>query len=357
MVILAVCIAVFPPLVLHVPFYNWIYKALVLLVIACPCALVISTPVTVVSGLAAAARNGILIKGGAYLEIGHKLKAVAFDKTGTLTKGKQTVTDVITLSNISQQNLLHLAASIEIYSEHPVSDAIVKKHKELLPNQNLFVISNFEAIPGCGVTGIKEEDGEQYFVGNHRFAEDNKICNLEIEQILEKLEQSGKTSIIIFTKQNALGILAVSDTIRESSKCSLNTLHKLGIETIMLTGDNLLTAEVIAKDVGINKVYANMLPRDKLNAIDKLLAKYNFVGMVGDGINDAPALAKATIGFTMGRTGSDIALETADVTLMEDNLYKLPLFIKISHKTVNKLLQNITFSIAIKIIALITGFP
>ncbi len=347
MVILAILIAVIPPIFFNEPFYPWFAKALVLLVIACPCALVISTPVTVVSGLTAAAKHGLLIKGGTYLEVGHKLKVIALDKTGTITQGKPTITDIVPYKGIDPHLLLQIAASLDSHSEHPIAQAIVNYYQQK-PEATLQDVEQFSAIPGHGVTG--RINGTLYYVGNHKLAEDNKVCNKNIEAELERLEKEGKTTIIISTDKEALGVIAVADSIRSSSVKAIKALQALGLKTIMLTGDNNITAEAIAQQVGIDKVYANMLPEDKLATIDKLVTEHKYVGMVGDGINDAPALAKSTIGFAMGSEGTDIALETADVALVENNLDKLPFFVNLSKKTFNTLLQNISFAILVKVI-------
>ncbi len=348
MVIFAILIAFLPTLIWQAPFYPWFYKALVLLVIACPCALVISTPVTVVSGLAAAAKHGILIKGGTYLEQGSLLKAIAFDKTGTLTYGKPKVTDVISVSKISKYDILQLAASLEANSEHPIASAIIQYWQALNPSSSLFTIHEYETVPGRGLIGVV--DGQHYFLGNHRFTEERNVCNTQVESILHQLEEQGKTTIILGTQHKVLAILAVADTLRETSYLAVQALHKLGIKTAMITGDNPTTAQAIAQKLSIDDTQANLLPEDKLTAMDTLLRKYGKVGMVGDGINDAPALAKATIGFAMGHSGTDVALETADVALMEDNLNKLPFFVQLSRRVRHKLVQNITLSIGIKII-------
>lgn len=347
MVIIAILIAFLPTFIWQAPFYPWFYKALVLLVIACPCALVISTPVTVVSGLAAAAKHGILIKGGTYLEQGGHLKAIAFDKTGTLTHGKPKVTDVIS-TKTSNYDVLQLAASLEANSEHPIANAIIQHWKNLNPSSDLLTIHEYETFPGRGLVGII--DGQRYFLGNHRFAEENNVCNTQVESILHRLEQQGKTTIVLGTKHEVLAIFAVADTLRETSIQAIQALHQLGIKIAMITGDNPTTAQAIGEKLSIDDIQANLLPEDKLTAIDILLKKYNKVGMVGDGINDAPALAKSTIGFAMGHSGTDIALETADVALMEDNLNKLPFFVHLSRRVWHKLVQNITLSIGIKVI-------
>lgn len=348
MVIVAMLIAILPPFILGAAFLPWFYKALVLLVIACPCALVISTPITVVSGLTAAARHGLLIKGGVYLETGHKLKAIAFDKTGTLTYGKPVITDIITFSNVSEVEILQIAASLEAHSEHPIATAIVNRWKKDNPKANFLEVDNFEAILGRGVIGNVNK--QSYFLGNHRFAEEKNVCNENIELLLKRFEQEGKTTIVLGTESKALAILAVADTLRNTTLSAVSALHKIGLQTALLTGDNPTTAQAIATKLGIDDVKANLLPEDKLKIIDELISKYRIVGMVGDGINDSPALAKASIGFAMGHGGTDVALETADVVIMNDDLNKLPFFIMLSRRTWYKLLENITLSIGIKIL-------
>lgn len=357
MVFIAVAVAIIPSLVFGYPFYDWLYKALTLLVIACPCALVISTPVTVVSGLAAAAKHGLLIKGGTYLETGYKLKMIALDKTGTLTQGKPVVTDFIVYdTRHKKEDLLQLAASLDSHSEHPVAHALVEYWRQELPTSTLLAVSRFEAIPGRGVEGIVHD--EIYYVGNHRLAEDNRVCNPDIEELLERLEKEGKTTVILSNTKAVLAIFAVADTLRPTSQSAIQALHARGIKTAMLTGDNALTASAIAALAGIDEVNANVLPTEKLNAITSLLTRYKTVGMVGDGINDAPALAKASISFAMGK-GTDTALETADVALMNDDLAILPLYIDLSKKTAHVLHQNISFAIAVKVVFFLlalTGF-
>ncbi len=348
MVLISILVAIIPPLFLGLPFEPWIYKALVLLVIACPCALVISTPITVVSGLTAAAKQGILIKGGTYLEQGYKLQALAFDKTGTLTEGKPALTDIIVIATfLNEESLLHYAASLDAHTDHPIAKTIVKAYTAKF-NKPLLSVEQFSTILGRGVKGLIEN--QLYFVGNHQLAEDNHVCNLTVEEILQQLEQEGKTTIIISNDKEVLGVLAVADQIRASSIIALNDLHHAGIKTVMITGDNLLTAIAIAKKLNIDQIFANQLPQEKLQAMETLLKKYTYVGMVGDGMNDAPALAKATIGFAMGVTGNDTALETADVALMEDNLQKISMFLRISKITKKRLTQNISLAIAIKLI-------
>ncbi len=363
-VVLAVLVAALPPLLFGQPFYPWLYKALVLLVIACPCALVISTPVTVVSGLAAAARHGMLVKGGVYLEEGRKLKAVALDKTGTLTHGKPVVTDVVPLNGQAEDRLLQLAASLDAHSEHPVASAIVARWTgaDLTPagttaparldsverSGELLPVADFESITGRGVKG--RIAGECYFVGNHRLANELGVCGPHVDRVLERLEAEGKTTVVLASEREALGVLGVADTLRETSVAAVRELHDLGVRTVMLTGDNQTTAGAIARRVGIDDARGNLLPEDKLTAIGELLEQYGDVGMVGDGINDAPALAKASVGFAMGAAGTDTALETADVALMEDDLRKLPEFLRLSRQTARVLTQNIVVSLGIKVV-------
>ncbi|ABQ56191.1 MULTISPECIES: heavy metal translocating P-type ATPase [Legionellaceae] len=346
MVLMAFFVALIPPLAFGYPFYDSLYKSLTLLVIACPCALVISTPVTVVSGLAAAAKQGLLIKGGSYLEVGHRLRLIALDKTGTLTEGKPVVTDFIAWDeNRTKDSLLLLAASLDSHSEHPVANALVQYWQQEQPQNALLEIEQFSALPGRGVKGLVGQ--ELYFVGNHQLAEDNQVCNHFVEQELKRLEEEGKTTVILSNATTVLAIFAVADTLRVTSQQAIAQLHERGIKTAMLTGDNAVTAQAIAKKVGIDEVNANILPAEKLQAINRLLEHYHSVGMVGDGINDAPALAKATVSFAMGK-GTDTALETADVALMNDNLARLPFYIDLSRKTARTLYQNISLSIAIK---------
>lgn len=338
--VLAVLVAIVPPLAFGMPWYDWIYKALVLLVIACPCALVISTPVTIVSGLTAAARRGILIKGGTYLEQGRELKTVALDKTGTITHGKPVLTDVVALASMSKEESLRIAASLDTLSDHPVATAIVGGYKG-----SVAAVEKFEALHGRGVKGTLE--GVTYFVGNHRLMEELKVCSSQLEEALDRLEIEAKTAIVLSTDTETLAIFAVADTIRDTSKVAIAELKSLGIEAIMLTGDNDKTAKAVAAQVGIADARGNMMPDDKLAAIETFLER-GLVGMVGDGVNDAPALARSSIGFAMGAAGTDTAIETADVALMQDDLRKLPEFIRLSKKTSQVLWQNIVFALGIK---------
>ena len=351
-VVFAVLVAAVPPLLFGAAFEPWFYKALVMLVIACPCALVISTPVTVVSGLAAAARQGILVKGGVHLENGRLIKAVALDKTGTLTHGRPVVTDVVPLVVQATDALLQLAASVDAHSEHPIAAAIVSAwqmpakgngtQRPLLPS------TSFESLTGRGAKAVI--NGQLYYVSNHRQVEELGICGLHIEEVLRRLEEEGKTAVVLSTKNAPLCVIGVADTVREHSAEAIRQLHALGVASMMLTGDNQTTASAIAAKVGIDDARGNLLPEGKLALIDELILRYGKVGMVGDGVNDAPALAKASIGFAMGTAGTDTAIETADVALMNDDLRKLPHFIQLSRDTSRVLRQNITLAVGIKTI-------
>jgi Cd2+/Zn2+-exporting ATPase len=351
--LLAVLVAVLPPLLMAQSWQEWIYKALVMLVIACPCALVISTPVTIVSGLAAAARKGILIKGGAFLEAGRSMKVLAVDKTGTLTYGKPAQTDFFALSS-NDKHIHEIAISLAARSDHPVSLAIAHANQE--QKNDLMTVDSFEAILGRGVKGVIE--GNLYYLGNHRLIEELGLCSDDIENRLLPLEQQGKTAVLLTNQTEVLAIIAVADTVRETSKQAIDGLHQLGVTTIMLTGDNEHTAKAIGKQVGVDEIVGNLLPEDKLKIIDSRLKKDPNVkvGMVGDGINDAPALARASIGFAMGAAGTDTAIETADVALMDDDLRKIATFIRLSKSTALILTQNIVLALGIKAIFLVLTF-
>ncbi len=343
---LAVGIAVIPPLFFGGAWFDWAYKALVMLVIACPCALVISTPVTVVSGLAAAARRGILVKGGLYLEQGRLLRAVALDKTGTLTHGRPALTDTFPVGGRSPAEVLRIAASIDALSEHPVATAIVRAYGDQ-PHAD---VQHFEALAGRGVKG--DIDGQTYYIGNQRLATELGVASAQVLAHLEQLEAQAKTAVVLSTDKVALAVLAVADTVRESSKEAIAALKRLGVEPVMLTGDNGKTAAAVAALVGITDARGDLLPQDKLEAIKKLAAQ-GPVGMVGDGVNDAPALAKSNIGFAMGAAGTDTAIETADVALMQDDLRKLPEFIALSRRVGGALKANIAFAIGTKAIFMV----
>ncbi|WP_245574033.1 heavy metal translocating P-type ATPase [Neptunomonas japonica] len=355
--VISLGVAVLPPLLMGASWFDWVYKALVLLVIACPCALVISTPVTIVSGLAAAARRGILIKGGVYLESGHQLKYLALDKTGTITHGKpvQTEFEVLhsgnddTIDDVTRE-CRRLAVSLAVRSDHPVSLAIAKAAEIDGANLTHAYVDKFEALAGRGVKG--EIDDKVYILGNHRLIEELGVCTPELEMRLARLEQQGKSVVMLVGSQQVLALFAVADTVKESSRKAIVELQKLGIKTVMLTGDNQHTATAIAQQVGIDEARGNQLPEDKLSAIKAMEAE-GLVGMVGDGINDTPALARAHIGFAMGAMGTDTAIETADVALMDDDLHKVPSFIRLSRDTRTILIQNISLALGIKAVFMV----
>ncbi|WP_447652097.1 heavy metal translocating P-type ATPase [Pseudomonas abietaniphila] len=347
---LAVAVAVIPPLFMAAAWFDWIYRALVLLVVACPCALVISTPVSIVSGLAAAARKGILVKGGVYLEMGHKLDYLALDKTGTITHGKPVQTDYVLLDDAVGERAVAISASLAGRSDHPVSQAIATAFGK----DGHLPVEAFEALGGRGVKG--EVEGRVYHLGNHRLVHESGLCSPALEARLEALETQGKTVVLLFDETGPLALFAVADTVKDSSREAIVQLHALGVKTVMLTGDNPHTAKAIAAQVGIDQARGNLLPTDKLKAIEDLYAKNHRVGMVGDGINDAPALARAEIGFAMAAAGTDTAIETADVALMDDDLRKIPAFIRLSRDTSAVLKQNIALALVIKAIFLIVTF-
>ena len=350
-VLIATATALVPPLFLGEPFSVWTYRALVLLVIACPCALVISTPVTIVSGLAAAARRGILIKGGAHLEMARRLKAIAVDKTGTLTQGRPAVTDVVPVADVEPLAALAMAAALSTRSDHPVSGAIAAYWSATSAAAPVPAVDSVEAVPGRGIQAFL--DGHRLMLGNHRFIEEANACSPATEAALERLEADGKTTVVVARDGAALAVIAVSDPVRDTSREAIETLHRLGIRTVMLSGDNARTAAVVGKLVGIDDVRGGLLPEQKLEALSELVGRYGTVGMVGDGINDAPALARADIGFAMGAAGSDTAIETADVALMDDDLRKVPELILLSRRTHSILLQNITIALGIKFVFLV----
>ncbi|WP_376778338.1 heavy metal translocating P-type ATPase [Stutzerimonas nitrititolerans] len=348
-VLFSVAVAIVPPLLAGGQWFEWLYRALVLLVVACPCALVISTPVTIVSGLAAAARRGILIKGGVYLENGRKITHLALDKTGTITCGKPVQTDFQALADGAYEASRSAAASLAHRSDHPVSQAIVLAAAE--QSVALYEVENFEALPGRGVRG--SIDGRRYQLGNQRLLAELGFGSPALEGTLDQLERQGKTAVILSDEHRVLALFGVADTLRETSKTAIDELHALGVKTLMLTGDNPHTAQAIARQVGIDKARGSLLPTDKLDAIEALIDGQHTIGMVGDGINDAPALARADIGFAMAAAGTDTAIETADVAIMDDDLRKIPAFIRLSRQTVAVLAQNITLALGIKAVFLV----
>jgi Cd2+/Zn2+-exporting ATPase len=346
-VLLAMAIAILPPLLGLGGWYEWVYKALVLLVIACPCALVISTPVSIVSGLAAAARHGVLVKGGVHLEQGRLLRWIALDKTGTVTHGRPALTDVVALDTADPARSHALTAALAARSDHPVSRAVAQG----LDAGPALPVEDFEALAGRGTRGLV--DDRLHVLGNHRLIHERGLCSPDLEARLETLERQGKTVVLLADEHRALALYAVADTVKPDSAAAIQELHALGVRTAMLSGDNPHTVAAIAAQVGIDRAEGNLLPEDKLRIVGGLAVPGTAVGMVGDGINDAPALARADVGFAMGAMGTDAAIETADVALMDDDLRKIPWFIRLSRDTHRILVQNIVIALGIKAVFLI----
>lgn len=352
---LAAGIVILPPIFLGLPWHPWIYRGLALLVVACPCALVVSTPVAIVSAIGNAARNGVLIKGGVYLEESGDLSVVAFDKTGTLTRGTPEVTDVIALEGkVSERELLKIAASVEKMSEHPLAGAIVQRAGE--KGIELEPVVDFEAVVGKGARA--KLNGREVIIGSPRLLKEYMVDLSSQEEVIQKLQSEGKTAMLVVVDGGLVGILAVSDTVREAGRDTLDRLRAMGIKkTVMLTGDNPATAGAIAEKAGVDEFMAGLLPEDKVAAVNQMRQKYGKVAMVGDGVNDAPALAAATVGIAMGGAGTDTALETADIVLMADDLSKLPFAIRLSRAALGVIKQNVTFSLVIKLAAVLLVFP
>ncbi|KAA0782327.1 cation-translocating P-type ATPase [Bacillus sp. BPN334] len=351
--VLAIGVMIIPPLLGMGEWMEWIYKGLELLVVACPCALVISTPVAIVSAIGNAARNGVLIKDGTALEIAGALNAIAFDKTGTLTEGKPKVMHVRSL-DCTEDELLSIAATIEEYSNHPIAKAIttyVKEHQTSLQSG-----TDFRAIVGKGAQVTI--DGKTYYAGNKALYEDFGVSLQMWNEPIEEMQRIGQTVILVGTNKVILGMISVADSIRSTTYETIQELKRAGIqETVMLTGDNEGTAEHIAQKAKVDRYFANLLPEDKVHAVKQLQSEGKTVAMIGDGINDAPALATANLGIAMGGAGTDTAMETADIVLMADNLEKLPFTMKLSRKALYIIKQNIWFSLIIKFIALAFIFP
>lgn len=351
--VLAISVIIVPPLLGFGAWGEWAYKGLALLVVACPCALVISTPVAIVSAIGNAAKNGVLIKGGTFLEKAGAINAIAFDKTGTLTEGKPKVTEIDALTT-SENELISLAFTLENHSTHPIAKTIVDyaKDKEVPSKQGEL----FKNIVGKGVQATI--DGKVYYAGNPKLFEQMDRSLENIKTKIEEIQDQGKTVVIIGTQEEIMGIITVADTIRSTTIRALNGLQQAGVkQLVMLTGDNEGTAKVISKETKINRYFAELMPEDKVNAIKQLQNEGQKVSMVGDGINDAPALATSDLGIAMGGAGTDTTMETADIVLLADNLEKLPHTIKLSRKALAIIKQNIWFSIIIKLVALILIFP
>ncbi|MFQ6011241.1 MAG: heavy metal translocating P-type ATPase [Nitrososphaerales archaeon] len=339
----ALAVALVPPIFFGLPLTEWVYRALILLVISCPCALAISTPVTMVSGITGATKQGVLVKGGIFIEELSKVKVIAFDKTGTLTMGKPKVVDVVPTHNpITATKLLSIASSLESMSNHPIAKAIVEhtESEKVKPRK----VTNFQEIIGKGVTG--RIDGEDYYVGSPSLLKEAGFQGEDLT--IGSIEKEGSTVLLVGRRTEVLGSILIKDKVRHDAKESVHHLKRHGIKTVMLTGDNPSVAKEIANELGMEEYHASLLPEEKVRIVDELKGKYGKVAMIGDGINDAPALAHATVGVAMGAAGSDVALETCDVALMKDEQAKLPYLIDLSLRTMGRMKENITAAILVK---------
>jgi Cd2+/Zn2+-exporting ATPase len=349
-IILAILVATIPPVILGQPINEWVYRSLVMLVVACPCALAISTPVAMVSAITSASGNGVLVKGSTFMERMNDVKAIAFDKTGTLTMGELEVTDVVS-PDLTEEEVLRIAVSLEAKAEHPIAKAILARAEAagIKPVET----SEFKAYVGRGVEACIDE--KTCCIGNLRLLQELGIDPLD--GIVEKLETQGKTVVLVSEDDCAVGAIALMDKLREGATQTISELKKRGLKVQMLTGDNETTAKAIAEKLGMDGYMAHLLPEEKLEAIEELRAEYGPVAMVGDGVNDAPALAAADVGIAMGAIGSDVALETADIALMEDDLSRITYLVRLSQATMGRIKENITASILVKLLVAVLAFP
>ncbi len=339
----AVLVAIIPPLFFAQNPVDWIYKALTIMVVSCPCAFVISTPIAMVSSITSASRHGVLIKGSSYVEEMRNVKTVIFDKTGTLTEGKLKVADInIINKDYSESDLLTIAASLEEKSSHPIGLAIINHAND--NNITIKDIDNFKNVPGKGIVGFI--DGTEYYAANESLIEESKF-DVSYD-VVEKYANNGKTVIFIGNKDSVIGIITVIDKIRDESKEVIQKLHDKNVQTVMLTGDNKIAAQAVGREMGIDYIYSDLLPDDKLDVLDTIRNKFGDVAMVGDGVNDAPALARANVGIAMGAVGSDVAIETANVALMKDDLTKLPYLFDLSYKTMSVIKENVITAASVK---------
>lgn len=348
---LAVLVAIIPTIIFRQPLNEWIYRALVLLVISCPCALVISTPVSMVSALTAGTENGVIIKGGEYIEELNRIKAILFDKTGTLTEGNLEIQSIITNENFNKNDVITIACSLENQSKHPIANAF----NEYTHNNeiNLIDVTNFKSISGKGLEG--NINHINYYIGKQDLFNDYPELNAEIEKLKIKNNIIGKTSVIIGNQKNILGIINLSDKIRENSATTIKELKKYNIKTMMLTGDNDQIASHVASKIGLDNYYSNLLPEEKVNIVEEVINQHQDVAMVGDGVNDTPSLARANVGIAMGMGGADVAVETGDIVLMNDDISKINYVIKLAKKTMTIVKENITATITIKALLAILG--
>jgi len=348
-VVAAISVALVPPLTLGASFTTWFYRALILLVVSCPCALTISTPVSMASAITAAASNGVLVKGGKYVEGLARVKTFVFDKTGTLTRGRLDVADVVSFS-LSPTEVLQLAASLEAKSEHPIARAIVEKAKA--ERVTLVPVKEFNSIPGKGLEGMV--DSRSVVMGKQELFQNipDKILNK-----IRELQAQGKTTVMLGVRNEIVGLVALKDRVKDAAAGAIEELKARGVQSVIISGDNEATTAALARDVGVDHYHAELLPEDKLEEISHLKEKYGSVAMVGDGVNDAPALAKANVGIAMGVLGSDVSIETADIALMRDDLSKVPYVVDLSRNTLRVVKQNITASILVKAIFALLALP
>ena len=349
-IFLALIVATVPPLLLRQPLTEWIYRSLVMLVVACPCALAISTPVAMVSAIASAGRNGVLVKGSNYVEQVSKVKVIAFDKTGTLTRGQLGVVDIIT-QDLPEREVLRRAVALEAKAEHPIARAILERAKEM--GVEVEETTDFKAYVGRGVEACLDE--KTCCIGNLRLFEELKIAPMD--GVVERLEAEGKTVVLVSEDDCTIGAIALMDEVREGVEETISQLKDKGIRVEMLTGDNEVTARAIAERLGLDGYRAHLLPEEKVQALEKLKAEYGVVAMVGDGVNDAPALAAADVGIAMGAIGSDVALETADIALMEDEVHRVDYLVRLSRATMGRIRENIAASILVKLGVALLTFP
>ncbi len=340
-ILLAAIVATVPVIIFGLPLDTWVYRALVLLIISCPCAFLLSTPVAMVSGITASTKNGVLIKGSKYLEEMEKIKVMVFDKTGTLTKGELEVTDIINLNDVSKNDVLSIAGSLESKSKHPLAEAIIKYLDKL--DVEIKDVKHFESITGKGLKG--KINDEIFCIGNKSLF---KVSEFP-DELIHKLQNNGKTAIIVGNERSIIGLIGLRDKIRELSLNTVRELKDKGIITVMLTGDNERIAKTVGENLGIDEYYAELLPEDKVKIIEELINKNESVAMVGDGINDAPALARSNVGIAMGAAGSDVAIETADIALMRDDISKINYLLDLSRKTMAIVKQNVSVALLIQV--------
>lgn len=351
--VIALAVLLIPPVFLGGPWAEWFYRALVLLVIACPCALVISTPVSIVASLAAAARAGVLVKGGAFIELPAQVRAIAMDKTGTITRGEPQVVRVVPLGGHTEAELLARAAGLEARSTHPLARAILR-HAQSAGVRSASA-ADVQVLKGKGLTGTFA--GEAFWLGSHRYVVERGQDLPEITREAEALEARGNTVIVVGNARHVCGLIAVADTIRPEAREFVRQMHAAEIaHVVMLTGDNRATAHAIAREAGIDEVHAELLPEDKLRKIEELIGRFGSVAMVGDGVNDAPALARASLGIAMGAIGSDAAIEIADIALMTDDISKLPWLVRHAKRTLSVIRQNIVFALGVKAVFVLLTF-